>query len=367
MILILLISVSLCMVAWRIGYYYLWDRDLYAMLSFGQPFAYAGESTELTEVVENRKKLPVYLMEIGFQMKKGLLFQDMENASVSDHVYKRDIFSLLGNQRVTRKLQVQCLKRGYYRVDEVTIASFSLLHTKRYGTQQKAAAELYVYAKRTDVLSILKAMENLLGEKESRRKYLEDPLLFASIREYTMQDPMKTINWKASARAGELMVNTHASMENERMMLYLDVEDRGILKKEHLTEECISIAVTLFQKLLAKGTEVGICVNLPDEKGKIFCCKPSRTKATQTMLEQRLSRGWEEKDVLAFDKLLECPFQNAIPVIISRHFSEQRKQQLESFVGPKAKGIWVIPYERKECPQITSDRLSIVTRKVDFG
>ena len=42
-------------------------------------------------------------------------------------------------------------------------------------------------------------------------------------------------------------------------------------------------------------------------------------------------------------------------------------KQLESFVGPKAKGIWVIPYERKECPQITSDRLSIVTREVDFG
>ena len=170
MILILLISVSLCMVAWRIGYYYLWDRDLYAMLSFGQPFAYAGESTELTEVVENRKKLPVYLMEIGFQMKKGLLFQDMENASVSDHVYKRDIFSLLGNQRVTRKLQVQCLKRGYYRVDEVTIASFSLLHTTGYGRHQKAAAELFGYAKRTDVASMLGARENLRGEKESRRK-----------------------------------------------------------------------------------------------------------------------------------------------------------------------------------------------------
>ena len=68
MILILLISVSLCMVAWRIGYYCLWDRELYAMLSFGQPYAYAGESAELTEIVENHKRVPVYLMEIGFQM-----------------------------------------------------------------------------------------------------------------------------------------------------------------------------------------------------------------------------------------------------------------------------------------------------------
>ncbi|MGN1180373.1 MAG: DUF58 domain-containing protein [Suilimivivens sp.] len=366
MILILLISVSLCMAAWQLGYYFLWDRELHVMLSFGQPYAYAGESAELTEVVENRKKLPVFLMEIGFQMKKGLLFQDMENTSVSDHVYKRDIFSLLGNQRITRRLQVQCRKRGYYTIDEVAIAAFSLLYRKRYGMRQQVSAALYVYAKRTDVSSILRAMENLLGEKESRRKYLEDPLLFASIREYTMQDPMKTINWKASARTGELMVNTYASLENERMMLYLDVEDSGILKKEHLTEECISIAATLFQKLLNKGTEVGICMNLPENgENGIFCRRPSRTRASQTLLEQRLARGWEEKDVLSFEKVLECPFQDAIPVIISRHFSGQRKQQLEAFIGPKAKGIWVIPYERKDCPQITSDRLTIVTREVE--
>lgn len=368
MILILLISVGLCVAAWQLGYYLLWKKNLQVYLSFEQPYVYAGELAELTEVVENRKKLPVFLLEIGFHMKKGILFQDMENASVSDFVYKRDIFSLLGNQRITRKLQIQCRKRGCYTIEEVSIAAFSLLHKERYSMQQRASAGLYVYAKRADVSSILRTMENLLGEKESRRKYLEDPLLFASIREYTIQDPMKTINWKASAKTGELMVNTYASLENERMMLYLDVEDRGILKKEHLTEECISIAATLYQKLLAKGTEVGICVNLPDgEDGEMFCCQPTRTREAQTRLEQRLAREWDEKEVLAFDKLLEHPFGDAIPVIISRHCSEQRKQQLEAFIGSKAKGIWVIPYERPDCPQIASDRLAIVVREVERG
>lgn len=366
MILILLISLGLFAGAWQLCYYFLWKKDLQVSLTFEQPYTYVGESAELTEVVENHKKLPVFLMEIGFHIKKGLLFQDMENVSVSDFVYKRDIFSLLGNQRITRKLQVQCLKRGYYAVDEVSLAAFSLLYTERYSMRQQTTAAFYVYAKRTDVSSILRTMENLLGEKESRRRYLEDPLLFASIREYTIQDPMKTINWKASAKTGELMVNTYASLENERMMLYLDVEDSGILKKEHLTEECISIAATLYQKLLAKGTEVGICVNLPDENGNgMFCCAPSRTRDSQTRLEQRLAREWDEKEVLSFDKLLEYPFCDAIPVIISRQCSEQRKQQLEAFIGSKAKGIWVIPYERKECPQIISDRLTIVTREVE--
>ena len=137
-----------------------------------------------------------------------------------------------------------------------------------YENSYLTETQIYVYAKRTDVSDVMRACENLLGDKENNRKYLEDPFAFASIREYTMQDPMKNINWKASAKTGEFMVNTYTSMQNEHMMIYLDIEDKGILKKEHLTEDSISVAATLFQKLLNKGTEVGICVNLYDDARK---------------------------------------------------------------------------------------------------
>ena len=67
---------------------------------------------------------------------------------------------------------------------------------------------------------ILNECTRMLGEQESRRKYLEDPFAFASIRDYTMQDPMKNINWKASAKTGDLMVNTFTSMKNEKIKKY---------------------------------------------------------------------------------------------------------------------------------------------------
>lgn len=378
MIIILLISIVVCMAAWQIGYFLLWKKEFFVTLSFGQPYVYAGEDAELIEVVENHKKLPVSPVEIGFRMRKGILFKDMENASVSDFVYKRDIFSLLGNQRIIRKLNVQCQKRGRYEIKEVSISTFSLLHERKYSMEQQTDTRLYVYAKRTDVSAILRAMENLLGEKESKRKYLEDPFLFASIRKYTIQDPMKNINWKASAKTGELMVNTYASLENERMMLYLDVEDRGILKKEHLIEDSISVAASLFQKLLAKGIEVGICMNLKagnrenenreskkQEQTSFFAFQPSRKRETRILLEQKLAEEWEEKEVLPFEKLMECSFGDAIPVIISKNFSEKKKQQIEEFIGSGTKGIWVIPYEKGEMPQIASDRFTVVKREVD--
>ena len=97
----------------------------------------------------------------------------------------------------------------------------------------------------------------------------------------------------------------------------------------------------------------------------LFYFKPSRTKDARRLLEQKLAEEWEEKDVLPFEKLLECPFGDAIPVIISKNFSEKKKQQIEEFIGSKSRGIWVIPYEKAEAPQITSDRFTVVKREVD--
>ena len=366
MIIILLIGISLAMFIWQAIYSAWWKRELAVTLSFKQPFVYAGEQAELTEIVENRKWLPVSPVEIRFQTKKGLCFQEMENASISDFVYKRDIFALLGHQRITRKLGVDCRKRGCYDIKEVSVTTFSILQERKYRMQQETVTRLYVYAGRTDVSAILRVIENLLGEKESNRKYLEDPFLFSSIRDYTIQDPMKMVNWKATAKTGALMVNTYASPQNERMMIYLDVEDRAILKKDHLIEDSIRVAASLYQRLLQKGTDVGICINLPGQKeNEIFYLPLSRQKGMRTLLEQTLADDWAEKDVLPFEKMLEYSFEDAIPIIISKNYSEPKKQQVEEFIGNKAKGIWVVPYEKGECPDLSSDRLLFVKREVE--
>lgn len=366
MIAVLLIGILLIMFLWKMTYRKLWEKDLSVKFSFEQPYIYAGETVHLKEIIENRKRMPVSPLEVRFRIKKGLVFQDMENASVSDYVYKRDIYALLGRQRITRTLAVLCQKRGLYAIEDVSAVTYALMHNQTYRKNLHTEAQIYVYAKRTNVTDILRARENLLGEQESNRKYLEDPFAFASIRDYTMQDPMKNINWKASAKTGNLMVNTYTSVVNEKMMIYLDVEDRGILKKESLLEEGISVAATLYQKLLNKGTEVGICINLYDEnREKIFYLPPSRSRSHRMELEQTLAVEWKEEKIVDFEMALEMPSQDAIPVIISKNISPQKVRTAEIFCGKKAKGIWVLPYEAGEIPDVHSEVFLFVKREVE--
>lgn len=365
MISVLLISILLILFIWKIAYRNLWEKELSVNFSFEQPYVYAGESVRLKEIIENRKRMPVSPLEVRFRVKKGLIFESMENTSVSDYVYKRDIYALLGRQRITRSLPILCQKRGIYGIEDVSMVAYPIMLNKAYRKELQTETQIYVYAKRTNVADILRASENLLGEQESDRKYLEDPFAFASIRDYTMQDPMKNINWKASAKTGDLMVNTYTSVKNEKMMIYLDIEDRGILKKEDLKEECISVAVSLYQKLLNKGTEVGICINLYDEKQeKIFYLPPSRRKSHRTELEQTLAMEWKEEDVADFDKVLEIQAKDAIPVIISKNISPQRIEKAEALCGRKTKGIWVLPYEPGELPTVHSNSFLFVKREV---
>ena len=96
--------------------------------------------------------------------------------------------------------------------------------------------------------------------------------MFRGIREYTPEDPMNRINWKASARSGSLMVNQHNSAVSGNVCILLDVEDETVWKYEEIHEEGIRLAAAVAESFLSRGIEVGLITNGRDcrEKSEIF-------------------------------------------------------------------------------------------------
>ena len=263
MIAVIAVVLAVCFFGWEEYYRKHWMKDISVDLHFSEPAVYAGSEVTLTETIENRKKLPVHILEIAFRVRKGVVFPDAENITESDYVYKRDVFSLLGMERIIRRYTVRAVKRGHYEIDQTGEVAYSVPGHRKYEEELNIRDDFYVYAKRTDVKGILEPVMTLLGEAESRRKLYEDPFAFAGIRDYTTSDPMKTVNWKASAKTGGLMVNTYSSVCSETVRIFLDVEDRNIRKQQPLIEESVSIAATLCEKLTRGGQEVSLYVNAP--------------------------------------------------------------------------------------------------------
>ena len=344
MISVFLAGLLVVFLGWTFYYRRHWRDGIRVELSFGQDFLYAGEQTFITEKIENAKRLPVPILAAAFQIRKEIQFLDLENTAVSDFTYKRDVFSVLGNQRIIRKLPVECKKRGYYQIEKVDFTTYSLFHTWLYTMEQPEEKALYVYARRTDVSGLVLSCEKMLGARQCGRRLYEDPFAFRGIREYTIRDPMKTINWKASAKSGELMVNTFDSTLTERVMIYLNVADEGIIKHENLIEEGISVAATLAQKLIGKGMEVGIGLNAEGEK---FWISPAGGRGQLTSIERMLAELDAKDKVVPFSDILAEMQEDTMPVFISRN-TDGAGRAIAEFIGKEREGIWVVPVTATE-------------------
>jgi len=392
MIIVFVALLGIGLLCWNQFYTKRWNRGLDVEILFSCDHVCVGQRFTLTEIISNRKRLPVPVLEIGFRVPTGIRFADAENTTVSDYIYKRDVFSLLGMESITRRYHMEPVARGRYKVSQIVCEAPSLLHFSTSRSEPELPdQELLVYARRVDVSRILLGIEAVLGEMESTRKTYEDPFAFAGIREYTIQDPMKTINWKASARSGGLMVNTYTSMKAMNIRVCLDLEDSGILKYPSLLEESISIAATLCAKLIRQGRQVSLAVNVnpvinnfdgmnpgnPDSAGIISPGNPDSAdpispaarpgsesdfvllagnsgEAFHKQLEEFLTQDFTNRKILPFvqmlrhiDKLDDRNIRNAgdrIQVLITKNAAAMAAQIHETLKNTSGT-ILVVPYK----------------------
>ena len=376
MIGILLLGMLLVSALWECYYKYQWSREVTVKLWFETDAVYAGQETKLYEVIENRKRMPVPVLEVGFHTRKELDFASVENTNVSDYLYKRDIFSVLGRQKITREIPVKCAKRGKYLASDADITTHTLLYRKRYSKAIGTKAEIYVYPKMTDVSEIVTVCERMLGTIQCTKRLYEDPFAFRTIRNYTIDDPMKTINWKASAKAGSLMVNTFDSVQSQKAMIFLDVEDTGILKYEDLVEESIALAATMMRRLLRQNIEAGFAFN--GKKSDVFL--PANNRGNRIALERLLAEYDREDGAddfgqfvkrLFFDTFTRNPLsEDTLLVFVTKNLREPLLECIRECVRERQTLI-ILPVYRgekgsvKDVIQKSKDNIRVVVKEVE--
>ena len=398
----------LLFIAQRRLYEKLWQKHLGISLSFGTNHIFEGEQGELREIIENRKRLPLSMLKVKFKTDRHLIFGNEKGSRTTDQYYRNDVFRIGGGERVTRTLKFRGGRRGYYTIDEVSLVASDLFFLSQLVADRKVQTEVYVYPKPYDAAKLRQSLIQLNGEMLSRRHLLEDPFEYRGIREYQPYDQMRSINWKATAKTGALMVNTFESTLTEQVMIYLDLEDRGILKYEHLIEESVSVAASLAQRLIGRGMEVGLCINagiggfatqnipaaattrLPVNNSEspssrmekdtakktppIIILAPAGGKKQLADMEQVLAIRRADKDIVPFTKLFSEPSfadnsffrscRDAITIVISKN-ATQNQSAIERLIGQDQQAVWVVPYTAKEdCDVKTLSNIHVVRREV---
>ena len=149
---------------------------------------------------------------------------------------------------------------------------------------------------------------SLLGDYPSRRKGVGTE--FTDIREYQVGDPMRRINWKASARKDTLMVNEYESERTGDAVILLDVRRfyKGEEEYEVLLEHSVRAAATLVTYLSRTKNRVGL-VLLGETVDWIY---PTYGKRALLLILERLLKTRSKK-------MSRIPFEYA-KFIVSRFF-----------------------------------------------
>lgn len=347
MILVFFLGILLIFYAGSLWYARVWHINLVTEVRFCEPYLYAGETGTLEEVIENRKKIPVPSLEISFRIPHGLRFQGVDNTQDSDYIYKRDVFALLGQERIIRRCRILAERRGQYEISQLTQNAPSLFYGREYlrSPERKGASGIYVYARNLVYPALLREVEVLLGTRECTRRLYEDPFAFSSIREYTPRDPMKNINWKATARTGTLCVNTFQSDQADRIAIYLDVTADFTKTYADLREDSIALAATLLRRLAGRGLEVSLAVNA-GETGTFFF--PFRDERTATRIERFLTTDFDRVHLIPFPDLLReaktssLRKRDEIALIVSANDSPDLREAARALLG-KSQGIFALP------------------------
>ena len=331
---------------------------------FSQNIANFGEVIELVEIAQNNKKLPLPFLLLKFETPLVLEFQDMTNTSVSDLLYREDILTMKPFSRHTRKIKARCSKRGYYPIARVNISTSDLLLLERMTKECDADDSITILPERLDPSEIKPLLSITFSDILQRRTLLTDPFSFAGIREYQPWDPMRSINWTATAKTGDFMVNQNASTSTRQVSIFVNLEVYNTKKSTNLLEKSISMAFSYMCELVRMGIPTTIYTNGKD----VQFCSPviSDMVADESGLLRQgvdLARIDLSQEVLPFPLLLE---EHALKmnrddfiVVISPKYDGSLRPALLHLKHTHPSLLWVMPaYKVTPSVQLESELAS---------
>lgn len=330
-------------------YRYFWSKNLTADVVFMEDAIVEGEIGRIQETIVNEKLLPLPMIRVKFEIDKSLQFQEEGNVAVSDKCYKNDIFSIMLYQKITRTIPFLGTKRGYYSIEQMDLVSTDLFMTGVLVGVREVSTRLFVYPRGVDIQKLCIPYQKMMGTLLTRRYAYEDPFEFRGIRSYQPFDSMKDVNWKASARTGELKVNVHGYTARQEVCFLLNLETETIREYEGLKEESIRIVNSLAEWFLLQGIAVGILSNGRDMETKEELDLVSGSgrnhidRIRKQLARLDLSQSCREYGELLAKRQLGTQGEESLYILIST--SQREKLQLEfQKLCEKSRGsMWILP------------------------
>ena len=329
-----------------------WNDGLSASVYFEADAINEGEKGHICEELINDKFLPLPVVNVKFELDKSIKYAESVNTIVSDKQYRSDTLMLGSHKKIIRRFEVKYTKRGIYHIDSLTLNTIDPVSDYKRIEIFECKSVIYVYPSYSRHKDILAPFSRVMGEALRNRFIFEDPFEFRGIRDYTTSDPMKKINWGASARTGALKVNNYYDTTSRHVTVFLDICNDSVWKRYDQMEEAIRITRNLMEEFVRNKIPVKIITNAKN------CINGNDIVMESGLGAGVVASNLKNLAIIDLDKptkhmsefLLENESETEeLSVLISSDSSESLIRAYEKYLG-KNSGEWIAPIlSSKDC------------------
>lgn len=252
------------------GASWLWNRlalqrvDYERKLSQGR--AFIGETVELTVTLTNRKVVPLPWIEVVDEIPEGL---EVEGAALKHssrgNAWRLELLtSMAGYERVGWRYRLRCNRRGYFALGPARLRSGDIFGFQTSAREEAQATVLLVYPRVVPLERLGLPALRPLGEAKGGPVIYEDPARLRGLREYVPGDPLRRVDWKASARHGVLRSKLFDPSVARRVTVALDLgtfEHSWEGYDPPVFERLVTAAASVVAQAEREGAGVGLMAN----------------------------------------------------------------------------------------------------------
>jgi uncharacterized protein (DUF58 family) len=206
------------------------------------------EGEDLKAVVELVAEKGADRLELLLELPRGIDVQGGENPTA---VWIGDG----DRRRVT--LRLGCERWGGYRVGRVFLRACDRFGFASWEWQVDRRTPLKVYPREEFIRHLLRPLETQVFSGNHVARQRGEGIEFADLRQFVPGDRVRYINWRASARRGELWVNQQHAERNADVILFLDTFTEASRGGKSTLDLALRAVASLTARYLQQKDRVG--------------------------------------------------------------------------------------------------------------
>jgi len=285
-------------------------------------------------------------------------------------IQKRDVWfktELKPRQRKLINYVLRPTKRGEYAFGAIRVFVQSPLGliNRRYTFDQAETLPVYPSFLQMRKYELMAISNNLseLGIKKIRR--LGHSLEFEQVKNYVQGDDYRTINWKATARRGDLMVNSYTDEKSQHVYCVIDKSRAMKMPFEGLSllDYAINASLVLSNIALLKEDKAGL-ITIAEKIGSVVPAdkRPTQINKILEVLHKEKTRYLETNLELLYNTIRNVIRQRSLVVFFTNYESISSLQRQLPFLTRIAKFhlLLVVFFENTELKKLSEEPASNV-------